>query len=168
MVTLSATQTELLTDHLELPEKILRRLQRSHPIVGTAHADFHGVAQDALMTASRTFMPGRSSFSTWATLLIERRVLQTAKRQAHRQSQLEKRADALAIDNRLERNWTPLYDALDRLPDESREIIALHFGLRGKNRVSVAQIGLRMGMDKATVLDRIASAVKLLGSMLLF
>lgn len=116
-------------------------------------SDLYSVGCLALMEAARTFDPSKAKFCTWATRIINQRIIDEIKRIAR----VRETCSDLSLHPDEESEQLPLHllpDLLDGDGDDERMVVG-HY-LEGK---SLSELGREFGFSKEWVRKKIQSAV---------
>lgn len=116
-------------------------------------SDLYSVGCLALMEAARTFDPSRSKFCTWATRIINQRIIDEIKRSAR----VREACSDLSLHPDEESEQLPLHLLPDLLDgDVADECMVVGHYLEGK---SLSELGREFGFSKEWVRKKIQSAV---------
>ena len=138
-------------DHMGLLSACVLRFVKGMPV---EDSELYSVGCMALMEAARTFDPSRSKFTTWATRLINQRIIDEIKRNARIKESASADLERMPEEDR---STPPLHlipDLVKGDEDDKRMVVG-HY-LEGK---SLSQLGREFGFSKEWIRKKIQFAV---------
>jgi len=143
---------EVVARHRDMVYGICHRLLGNRP-------DAEDTAQECFLQLARNGSTVKTSVAGWLHRVAVRRSL-TLRRKDQARRRAEREAGSMAPDRAAEPTWEDIKAevdrAIDRLPDELREPLVLHF-LQGKPQTAVAE---ELGVSQPAVSMRIKKAVE--------
>lgn len=137
-------------DHIGLLSSCVLRFVKEGPV---QDSDLYSVGCLALMEAVETFDPSKAKFCTWATRIINQRIIDEIKRNAR----IRESCSDLSLHPDEESEPLPVHllpDLLDGDGDEECMVVG-HY-LEGK---SLSELGREFGFSKEWIRKKIQSAV---------
>lgn len=138
-------------DHMGLLTACVLKFVRGMPV---EDSELYSVGCVALMEAAKTFDPSKSKFCTWATRIINQRIIDEIKRNSRLKESASEDLELLPDEDR---SAPPLHlvpDLIKGDEDEKRMVVG-HY-LEGK---SLSQLGREFGFSKEWIRKKIQFAV---------